>query len=36
MGRFLIVAVRVLASEFESASSESDREQPPSGENGEY
>jgi hypothetical protein len=33
---FLIVAVRVMPSDLESASSEGDRDQPPSDENGEY
>jgi len=33
---FLIVVVRVMPSDFESASSEGDREQPPSDKNGEY
>jgi hypothetical protein len=33
---FLIVVVRMMPSDFESASSEGDREQPPSDENGEY
>ena len=36
MSLFLIVVVRVMSSDFESASSEGDREQPPSDENGEY
>jgi hypothetical protein len=33
---FLIVVVRVMPSDFESASSEGDGEQPPSDKNGEY
>jgi hypothetical protein len=33
---FRVVVVGVLTFEFESASSEGDRKQPPSGENGEY
>ena len=32
----VIVVVSVMSSDFESASSEGDREQPPSDENGEY
>jgi hypothetical protein len=36
MNPFPVVGVGVLTFEFESASSEGDRKQPPSGENGEY
>ena len=33
---FLIVVVRLMPSDFESASSDGDRKQPPSDESGEY
>jgi len=36
MPPFLIVVVRAMPADFENASSEGDREQPPSDENGEY